>query len=126
MVTLKTGSALVQQGAQAVSEVGKVATNVSSQLQKFTDPTELAKSAFPSLPTTGSLAGAMGAAAAQSLMKGGGIGIEDSGLLGITSAGFLLTAILLGGAYFAAKRLNISVSSLNTTKHDDIPNDTKN
>ncbi len=119
LVTMKTGSALIQQVPGAVAQVGQIATNVTGQLQKFTDPAELAKRAIPGLPglpTTDSFAGsigaAAGAAAAQSLMKGGGIDSSDSGMA--TTAVLLgLAAIMAGGTYFAVKRLNVSFPLLN-------------
>jgi TM2 domain-containing membrane protein YozV len=121
ITTVKTGSALLQQVPLAVAEVGKVATNVTGQLQKFTDPAELAKHAVSGLPTPDSISGtvgaAVGAAAAQSLMKGGGNG--DDKLLNITTVGVVLTAVMAGGAYFAAKRLNISFPFLNRASNDD-------
>jgi hypothetical protein len=129
LATIKTGSALVQQVPLAVAQVGKVANNVTKQLQAFSDPAELAKRAVPGLPTSGSVAGAMGAAmgaaAAESLMKGGGSisggsigGGSASNLLGITSVGVIFTAIMAGGAYFAAKRLSISFPFLNRANDD--------
>ena len=114
VATVRTGSALVQQVPEAVAQVGKVAANVTGQLQKFTDPAELAKRVVPGLPRTESLAGsigaAAGAAAAQSLMKGGGS--MDNGLA--TTAVLLgLAAIMAGGTYFAVKRLNVSFPWMN-------------
>lgn len=120
IATVKTGSALVQQVPGAIAQVGQVATNVTGQLQKFTDPAELAKRVvpLPALPTTESLAGsigaAAGAAAAQGLMKGGGNGIGDG--FAITGLLLGLAAIMAGGTYFAVKRLNVSLPSFNRDK----------
>jgi hypothetical protein len=122
IATVKTGSALVQQVPGAIAQVGQVATNVTGQLQKFTDPAELAKRVvpLPALPTTESLAGsigaAAGAAAAQGLMKGGGNGIGDG--FAITGLLLGLAAIMAGGTYFAVKRLNVSLPSFNRDKDD--------
>jgi len=116
LTTVKTGSALLQQVPEAVAQVEQVASNVTGQLQKFTDPAELAKRAIPGLPTTESFAGsigaAAGAAAAQSLMKGGGIGTSEN-TMAITGLLLGLAAIMAGGTYFAVKRLNVSFPVLN-------------
>jgi hypothetical protein len=121
LTTVKTGSALVQQVPEAVAQVGKVATNITGQLQKFTDPAELAKRAVPSLPglpvlpTPNSLAGSLGAAAgtavAQGMMKGGGN--DDMNGIAMTGLFVGLMAVLLGGSYYAVKRLNLSLPFLN-------------
>jgi hypothetical protein len=117
IATVKTGSALVQQVPEAIAQVGQVATNVTGQLQKFTDPAELAKRAIPGLPevpTPSGLAGSLGAAAgtavAQGMMKGGG-NVSDS--LAMTGLFVGLMAVLLGGSYYAVKRLNLSLPFLN-------------
>jgi hypothetical protein len=99
---------------------------VTGQLQKFTDPAELAKRAVPSLPglpvlpTPNSLAGSLGAAAgtavAQGMMKGGSvstIGSDDMNGIAMTGLFVGLMAVLLGGSYYAVKRLNLSLPLLN-------------
>lgn len=118
LTTVKTGSALVQQVPDAVAQVSKVATNITGQLQKFTDPAELAKRALPGLPvlpTPNSLAGSLGAAAgtavAQGMMKGGGN--DDMNGIAMTGLFVGLMAVLLGGSYYAVKRLNLSLPFMN-------------
>jgi TM2 domain-containing membrane protein YozV len=122
ITTVKTGSALVQQVPEAIAQVSQVAKNVTGQLQKFTDPAELAKRAVPGLPvipTTNSLAGSLGATAgtiaAQSLMKGGGSvgGGLDGSNLAMTGLFVGLMAIMAGGTYYAVKRLNLSLPFIN-------------
>jgi hypothetical protein len=106
MATVKTGSMLAQQGVAAVGQVGQVATNVSAQLQKFTDPEELAKRAAPGL--------------AAAMIGGGSFGSSGDGSgIWLAGVGVILTAVMVGGAYFAAKRLNISFPVLNRASNDD-------
>jgi hypothetical protein len=101
---------ILQQVPGGLSVLSSVPAKVAGNLQSFTDPAKLAAMA----------AASAGAGAANKVMRGGAMVIEESasGGLAHTALFGLLAAILLGGTYMGFKRLNAGGTNLLAKQND--------